>query len=889
MSNLLDKASIILTPTAYNNGEALCVKPSDGSGDFDFSRNSAATRVNAQGLVENVQILSGNLVQNGDFSEEGVEEVSNGSFSQEGVEQITNGSFDTDSNWTKGTGFSISGGSANCDGTQSVNTFLKQQGGILGANIDFVVGKTYKVNFDIIVTSGQISNVEVASGYDSNAITTSGNHTTYITAVSTNDRFTITANPDFIGSIDNVSVREVGQDWTLGTGWSIGEDKAVSIASGGGVGVAQSVNGQVFSGKTYKVEYTILDYVSGNVRPSFSGGGTISGITNDGNGTYVQYLTLIANSTTFSIKATGTDGGFTGSITNISVKEVGQNWDLGTGWSIGDGKAVFNDTANGDIRTTPIFTAGNKYRISLSVSDLTSGTAFFALGDGGSSNLVAYDYYANGDYTFDVTAINGAELRIYATTTSGSSFSIDNVSVIEITDDTNLPRINYEGFSYQDALGSELSSPLDFLNKWFGAGATSITNNSFEVNGSGQGMYFALGIDKEYKIKVSNVVGDVNVRYRNGLSGAGTVVGNFDEFIIINTFGSTNPNIYLRANSATSITVGDVSVKEYLGQEVVPDSGCGSWLWEPQTTQLVTYSEDFSNAAWNKNSVTLESGYLAPDGTNTAFKVDGNNSFILSTVVTGLVATSTRSIYARTVSGTGTAQLLTHNSNTDNIFTITEQWQRFEVSTANASFFPEYFYAVDFRGSGTLSEIILWGANATNDQDYATSYIPTSGSTVTRNQDVCTNGGSLSSINSTEGVLYAEIAALANDGTLRMIVLNDGTQSNRVGLQYSSTNNLITAAYDIGGAGQASLSYTLTDAKSFNKIAFKYKQNDFSLYVNGIEVATDVSGNVLPANTLNNFEFEYGDNRFFFYGKTKALAVWKEALSDEELTELTTI
>ena len=32
--------------------------------------------------------------------------------------------------------------------------------------------------------------------------------------------------------------------------------------------------------------------------------------------------------------------------------------------------------------------------------------------------------------------------------------------------------------------------------------------------------------------------------------------------------------------------------------------------------------------------------------------------------------------------------------------------------------------------------------------------------TVTRNQDVCTNGGSLASINSTEGVLYAEIAAL---------------------------------------------------------------------------------------------------------------------------------
>ena len=34
-------------------------------------------------------------------------------------------------------------------------------------------------------------------------------------------------------------------------------------------------------------------------------------------------------------------------------------------------------------------------------------------------------------------------------------FDISNISIIEITTDTNLPRINYEGFSYQDALGSE--------------------------------------------------------------------------------------------------------------------------------------------------------------------------------------------------------------------------------------------------------------------------------------------------------------------------------------------------------------------------------------------------------------------------------------------------
>ena len=37
----------------------------------------------------------------------------------------------------------------------------------------------------------------------------------------------------------------------------------------------------------------------------------------------------------------------------------------------------------------------------------------------------------------------------------GLNVEVDNISVKEITDDTDLPRINYEGFSYQDSLGSE--------------------------------------------------------------------------------------------------------------------------------------------------------------------------------------------------------------------------------------------------------------------------------------------------------------------------------------------------------------------------------------------------------------------------------------------------
>ena len=113
--NLLDKASILLTPTAYNDGSMLSVKPENGDGDFTFSRSSAATRVNAQGLVENVQIISSELVSNGNFSQIGTEEVSNGNFSQEGSELVTNGDFATDSDWNK-LNSTISGGKGNLDG-----------------------------------------------------------------------------------------------------------------------------------------------------------------------------------------------------------------------------------------------------------------------------------------------------------------------------------------------------------------------------------------------------------------------------------------------------------------------------------------------------------------------------------------------------------------------------------------------------------------------------------------------------------------------------------------------------------------------------------------------------------------------------------------------------
>jgi len=53
MSTYTD-ASLIYYPSGYKAGKAYSLKPTDGSGDLDFTRASTATRVNESGLIEEV-------------------------------------------------------------------------------------------------------------------------------------------------------------------------------------------------------------------------------------------------------------------------------------------------------------------------------------------------------------------------------------------------------------------------------------------------------------------------------------------------------------------------------------------------------------------------------------------------------------------------------------------------------------------------------------------------------------------------------------------------------------------------------------------------------------------------------------------------------------------
>lgn len=173
---------------------------------------------------------------------------------------------------------------------------------------------------------------------------------------------------------------------------------------------------------------------------------------------------------------------------------------------------------------------------------------------------------------------------------------------------------------------------------------------------------------------------------------------------------------------------------------------------------------------------------------------------------------------------------------------------------------------------------------------YPTSFVYSiaagEGATYTRVADQCNNGGGAADFNSVEGVLYMESATLFDDGTDRYVSNSDGTTDNAIQLYYSSTINQIVGKIIVGTVTQATLTYTLTDETDFAKSAFRYKVNDFSLWVNGVERDTDASGVSFSYGTLTEQSFDDGAGANDGYGKWRSV-ISLDFLSDFEIANLT--
>jgi len=477
-------------------------------------------------------------------------------------------------------------------------------------------------------------------------------------------------------------------------------------------------------------------------------------------------------------------------------------------------------------------------------------------------------------------------------------------------------RVNPQGLvETVELLGSELVTNGDFATDtdwtkgtgWTISGGTANANTTGSFVNLTQNNVFENGKTYKTSFTITNYTqGEIRLTQAGiDISGSQNSLGTYETTF---TSSSADARCIMQGINSFIGSIENVSVKEVTRNNLARvdyDGTASSLLVEPQRTNLVTYSEDFSQSFWTKTTATLTTGFVAPDGTTNASKLNAtaNNGQVSFNVATSTTDNKSISVFAK--ANTSTSQLRINEENYNGNLTLFDLNLGVIIFSNGASSKMENYgngwykctHIQDYAAgqtsvvfalrSQTVDSFYLWGAQV-EAGSYATSYIPTSGSTVTRVADQYSKTGISNLINSEEGVLFVEMAALADDSTDRRITMSDGTTQNRMAIGFDNASNKIKYFLISSNITQVNKDISVSNITQFNKIAFKYKLNDFALWVNGVEVDTDTSGSTFSANTLSVLRFAgYSGASQNFYGKVKQLQVYDTSLSDTQLAALT--
>jgi hypothetical protein len=338
-------------------------------------------------------------------------------------------------------------------------------------------------------------------------------------------------------------------------------------------------------------------------------------------------------------------------------------------------------------------------------------------------------------------------------------------------------------------------------------------------------------------------------------------------------------------------------------------------LIEESRTNLFTYSEQFDNAAWTKQESTITANTIvSPDGALDGEKLDettANDVHRLEhnlTTVNGTVYTL--SVFAKAAErqwlflfedsatnactfnlSTGTVGT-TQGSVTASISSVGNGWYRCSLTYTQSGTTGRMRIAVA-NGTSTTSYtgvanngIFIWGAQ-TEAGAFASSYIPTVASQVTRAADAASMTGTNFSTwyNAGEGTVYVESLLNGNSSSLnhRLLWISDNTTTNYIAFDETATTNYRFVS-NTNGVSQVSINVTVTDTGLTNKLIGAYKVNDFAATANAVTVGTDTSG-TLPV--VNRVEFGSGASASYINGTIKKIAYYPLRVTNAQLQALT--
>jgi len=250
-------------------------------------------------------------------------------------------------------------------------------------------------------------------------------------------------------------------------------------------------------------------------------------------------------------------------------------------------------------------------------------------------------------------------------------------------------------------------------------------------------------------------------------------------------------------------------------------------LLEKQSTNYVTNSENFS--AWLlTNTIVTSNQVISPDGTQNADKLDCGSAFgqhrYYQLAKSGLTnETLSFTIHLKygnhryisfgindysdyrgqvvvdLLNGVITDQYTSGATMTNvSLVSLSNGWYRLSGTIQTSWSFGEA-YAFGLMGeypgfstagfTGTNTYAYVWGAQL-EVSSYATSYIPTTSTSVTRLSDSCYKAGISSLIGQTEGTIFVDFVynGSANTGQYNRIVnITDGTTNNFISIAKNNT------------------------------------------------------------------------------------------------------
>ena len=359
-----------------------------------------------------------------------------------------------------------------------------------------------------------------------------------------------------------------------------------------------------------------------------------------------------------------------------------------------------------------------------------------------------------------------------------------------------------------------------------------------------------------------------------------------------------------RASSATVINKEGLIETVGSGEPRIDykDDSKGALLLEPSRSNVLLQSNQF-DTTWLKNNVTILGGQSGIYGSSDAWLLqrgDGLARFLYQNV--SISSSSTLSIYAKKgnsdwlflSSGAGENKYFDlENGVIGNVGTASDSqieavgdgWYRCSITVSNGE--SRIYPAV---GDGVVSGLV--GANIYIQSaqlevgSYATSYIPTQGGVVTRNQDSCSQTVPSGIIGQTEGSIYCEVN-ISNTSGKSLIALDTGSASNFIVLSTSSSLSPQIQIRQSSGSYPSIISGT-TMNYGVNKIAFCYKSGDYAMYINGVLSGTSTS-TTFPSGVISQISVGASSSYGYLSDTVNDVKIYNTRLSNAELQALTTL